>query len=751
MGKKAILVLTIATAFFLLCSAPVLSGEDDSSDDVTSPRIILRPEEGRLGEVVEKVQSLGLRLAENLPRDLLLFDAPPEIDLEGLSDLISGLQGIRWAEPDFPFYAAEVPDDPDYPKQWNLKKINMPQGWDISGGGKASVTIAVVDSGVAYRTSGKFTKAPDFAATHFTAGYDFINNDDYPDDEYGHGTHVAAIIASSFDNSFRAAGMAYDCSIMPVQVLGLNGVGTASSVASGINYAVDSGAKVICLSLASPRHSEAVGEAVKYAYEHGVLCVAAAGNEGSDPGYPGGMDCPADEGIYVLAVGATDFRDVRAHYSNYGTGLDLVAPGGDLTRDDNGDGYGDGIPQESFRVPNNCQSGFTLSWGEGTSMAAPHVAATAGLMLSLNSQLSPQQLSGLITSSCTDLGTPGWDKYHGYGLLDVSGALASVERNSYFFAEGTTRPGFEEWLCVLNPEAEAAQVDFTFYSADGSTQDASYSIPAHSRFSLNVNALVGPDKDVASRVESPTLVFVERAMYFDYHGIWQGGSVCKGATYLAQDWYFAEGTTRSGFEEWLTLANPGNQDADVQLDYLLGAGQGANVSQQLSVPARTRVTVSVNQAVGPDKDVSMKVTSDNPIVAERPMYFSYGAGSWDGGHDVMGANAPASTWYFAEGTTRSGFEEWLTLANPGDQDAMATVDYMLGEGQGPNVTQDWLVPAHARATVSVNQAVGPDKDVSLKVTSDNPIVAERPMYFSYGAGGWDGGSCEVGYDPGNGG
>jgi len=249
MGKKTILVLAIITIFFLLSSAPVLSGEDDSSDEITTARIILRPEEGRLGEVIEKVQSLGLRLAQNLPRGLLLFDAPSELNLDGIADLISGLQGIRWAEPDFPFYAAETPNDPAYPKQWNLNKIKMPQGWDISGGGKASVTIAVVDSGVAYRTSGKFTKAPDFANTHFAAGYDFINNDAYPDDEYGHGTHVAAIIASSFDNSFRAAGMAYGCSIMPVQVLGLNGVGTASSVASGINYAVDNGADVICLSL----------------------------------------------------------------------------------------------------------------------------------------------------------------------------------------------------------------------------------------------------------------------------------------------------------------------------------------------------------------------------------------------------------------------------------------------------------------------------------------------------------------------
>jgi len=744
MGKKTILVLAIITIFFLLSSAPVLSGEDDSSGDITSTGIILRPEEGRLGEVIERVQSLGLRLAQNLPRGLLLFEAPPEIDLDEIANLISGFPGIRWAEPDIPFYAAYEPNDPYYPEQWNLDKINMPGAWDTSGGGDASVTVAVVDSGVAYRTSGKYTKAPDFAATHFAPGYDFVGNDPEPDDEYGHGTHVAAIIASTFDNSFRAAGMAYNCRIMPVQVLGLGGVGTASAVASGINYAVDNGAKVICLSLASPRHSEAVGEAVQYAYEQGVLCVAAAGNEGSDPGYPGGMDCPADEGDYVLAVGATDFRDVRAHYSNYGSGLDLVAPGGDLTRDDNGDGYGDGIPQESFRVPNNCQSGFTLAWGDGTSMAAPQAAAVAALMLSLDSTLKPPDITYLITSSCQDLGTPGWDQYYGYGCLDADAALDAVGSSKWYFAEGTTRGGFQEWLCVLNPQAQEAEVRFNFYLADGTTQNASYSVPPQSRFSLNVNALIGPDSDIAASVESASLVYAERPMYFDYHGVWKGGSTSKGTRSLAESWYFAEGTTRSGFEEWLTLANPGNQNALATVEYMLGAGQGSNIVQDLLVPAHTRVTVSVNQAVGPEVDVSLKVTSDRPIVAERPMYFSYGAGGWDGGHDVMGSVSAGSLWYFAEGTTRSGFEEWLTLANPGDQDTMATVEYLLGAGQGSNVVQDWLVPAHTRVTVNVNQAVGPDKDVSLKVTSDQPIVAERPMYFSYGAGGWDGGHDVMG-------
>jgi len=723
---RSLAVLVLAAALCAAFTVPALSSGTAGGEPSSGQTIILCPEDGKTEEALSDSQSLGLQLDKALPGGMLLMQAPPGID----AAMLEKLPDVSWAEPDLPFYAAETPNDPDYPRQWNLQKINMPSAWDIAGRGQSSVVIAVVDSGVAYRDAGTFSKAPDFAQTSFAPGYDFIANDADPDDEYGHGTHVAAIIASSYNNGFRAAGIASACTIMPVRVLGSDGVGTASAVASGIYLAADNGARVICLSLSSPRHSAAVGEAVKYASSRGALCVAAAGNEGSDPGYPGGMDCPADEGGYVLAVGATDFRDVRAHYSNYGTGLDLVAPGGDLTRDDNHDGYGDGIPQESYIQPGKPQSGYGLIWGEGTSMAAPQVAAAAGLLLSEDPKLTPEDLTHLLTSTCVDLGTPGLDSYYGYGRLNVAAALSGIGQNTWYFAEGTTRAGFEEWLCVLNPEGAEAQVEFTFLMTGGQTQQATFTVPASSRFSLNVASIVGQDKDVAAIISSPRSIFAERAMYFNYQGRWPGGSDAKGSRFPSDNWYFAEGTTRAGFEEWLTLANPGYKDTVAHVAYLLGPGQGSNKTEDWNVPALSRVTVNVNQAVGPEKDVSVHVTSGQPIVAERPMYFDY-HGSMAGGHDVMGAVSPSGSWFFAEGTTRAGFEEWLTLANPGDVDAAVNVEYLLGAGQGQNILQTWNVPARSRVTVSVNQAVGPGKDVSLAIDSDQPVVAERPMYFNY--------------------
>ena len=496
--KRKMVASGVIIAAILAFSAFPAWGDREKAEEPRVNYVVRLRDGGAAHNMLSAARTAELALKRALPHGLCVVEAPAHTTPRDLERL----PGVMWAEEDLPFKAAKTPNDPDYPKQWNLEKINMPEAWDRAGGGDPSVVIAVVDSGVAYRDYGIYSKAPDFASTLIQPGYDFIEMDETPDDAYGHGTHVAAIIASSFGNAFRAAGMAYSCAIMPVRVLGGDGAGTASSVASGIYYAADKGARVICLSLASPRHSRAVGEAVAYAYQKGALCVAAAGNEGSDPGYPGGMDCPADEGNYVLAVGATDYRDQRAHYSNYGSGLDLVAPGGDLTRDDNGDGYGDGIPQESYRVAGNCQSGFTLAWGEGTSMSAPQVAATAGLMLSIDPKLTPEDITQIITSTCRDLGPAGRDDYCGYGLLDAEAALEALGRSTWYFAEGTTRSGFEEWICILNSNDQDALTEVVFLMADGQLQKTGFTVPGKSRFSLNVRSVVGDDKDVAATVSS---------------------------------------------------------------------------------------------------------------------------------------------------------------------------------------------------------------------------------------------------------
>jgi hypothetical protein len=217
---------------------------------------------------------------------------------------------------------------------------------------------------------------------------------------------------------------------------------------------------------------------------------------------------------------------------------------------------------------------------------------------------------------------------------------------------------------------------------------------------------------------------------------------------LSKTWYFAEGTTRDNavdgrYEEWLCLQNPGTTAANVKLHYMLA--DSTTTTQEVVVEPKSRKTVSVNDFLGKDKDVSTFVESDQLILAERPMYFNYRS-KWTGGHDVIGVPVPRTSYYFAEGTTRGNsidgyFEEWLCLQNPGATDATVNVKYLLETGQ--TVERNYPVKKTSRYTVDVNLEVGKDHDVSCVVTSDQPIVAERPMYFFY-HDKWTGGHNVVG-------
>ncbi len=233
----------------------------------------------------------------------------------------------------------------------------MEKAWDISTG--QGVTVAVVDTGI--------RKGTDLAKTCFVSGYDFVNSDTDPIDDNGHGTHVAGTVAQSTDNGVGVAGVAYKSCLMPVKVLDATGSGTYADVASGIIYAADNGAKVINLSLGGSSDSQTLKDAVAYAYGKGVTVVAAAGNNNSRT-----LSYPAAYDAYVIAVGATQYDETKAPYSNYGPSLDLVAPGGNNNLDQNKDGYADGVLQQTFQI-----KGRTISWGyyffQGTSMAAPHV------------------------------------------------------------------------------------------------------------------------------------------------------------------------------------------------------------------------------------------------------------------------------------------------------------------------------------------------------------------------------------------
>ncbi len=312
------------------------------------------------------------------------------------------------------------------------------------------------------------------------------------------------------------------------------------------------------------------------------------------------------------------------------------------------------------------------------------------------------------------------------GGHDVVGATAS--RENWYFAEGTTRDGFEEYLCLQNPGASTAsvQVDYMMMPGSGTNKTVIYPVAPHSRFTVYVNGVVGTGKDVAMQVTSTgNPIIAERPMYFDYLGM-TGGHDVLGAAEPKADWYFAEGTTRDGFQEYLCLQNPGDTATTATVHFMTQGGESGTLS--VPIAAKARNTILVNAEQPPGTDVSLWVHANSNIICERPMYFNY-AGAWTGGHDVVGVNGTSTSWYFAEGTTRGGFDEYLCLQNPNSTMASGTIRFMTGAGQV--IDLPFSVNPNSRSTVWVNQAVGPEQDVSMQVTSNIGIIAERPMYFAY--------------------
>lgn len=316
-----------------------------------------------------------------------------------------------------------VPNDPYYsPYQWHFDNpvyggIHMESAWNITAG-DPSVIIGILDTGVAYETYSVYQKAPDLAGTTFVSGYDFINNDSHPNDDEGHGTHVCGTIAQTTNNNLGVAGIAYNCAIMPVKVLDSEGSGTADALANGLYWAADHGADVVNMSLGWPpgyNPGATVENAVAYAYNNGVTLCAASGNDSQTT-----VAYPAAYNNYCIAVGATRYDEAVAYYSNTGSALDITAPGGDVTIDQNGDGYVDGVLQQTFAA--GAPTSFSYYFYQGTSMATPHVSAVAALVIA-HGTTGPQNVRAALQNTADDLGVTGWDSQYGYGLLNAYAAL----------------------------------------------------------------------------------------------------------------------------------------------------------------------------------------------------------------------------------------------------------------------------------------------------------------------------------------
>jgi len=326
--------------------------------------------------------------------------------------------------------------------QWELNGpfgINALRAWSqasrLGGSGGRGIKVAVLDSGVAYANRGRFRRSPDVSQSRILHGYDFVDGDPFPNDEYGHGTIVASTIAATANNTYGTVGVAYRAQIMPLRVLDSQGQGCPETIARAIRYAVSKDVDVINLSLEifdtpspvprSVTSSPSIRAALIVARRAGTVVVAAAGNS-FDLSVPGRRF-----DTLAINVGGTTEHGCLGDYSNHGPGMDLVAPGGGEDARLSSDPQcapqaapGRDISGVSFR--SETPSVFEiLPRFRGTSTAAPHVAGVVALVLAsgvLGKDPTPSVVERHLKLTAHDLGAPGRDRYYGAGLVDAAAA-----------------------------------------------------------------------------------------------------------------------------------------------------------------------------------------------------------------------------------------------------------------------------------------------------------------------------------------
>ena len=287
-------------------------------------------------------------------------------------------------------YALGTPNDPDFPSQWHLTTIQGPTAWNTTTGSSSQI-IAVIDSGAD-------STHPDLAG-RLVPGWNFVLNRSVTSDDYGHGTAVTGTIGAATNNDVGVAGVTWQNPIMPLVVVDSTGYASYSNIASAITYAVQRGVRIINISIGGTSSSSTLQSAVNYAWSNGAVVFAAAGNSSSSaPMYPAACN-------YVVAVSATNSDDSFASFSEYGSWIDLSAPGNNILTTTEGGGYG-------------------VWWG--TSFASPIAAGVGALALSVKPSLTASGLVALLEQNSDDLGTPGFDDYYGYGRVNAAKAVAAA-------------------------------------------------------------------------------------------------------------------------------------------------------------------------------------------------------------------------------------------------------------------------------------------------------------------------------------
>ncbi len=402
--RCSFLIVALVAAAAVPVSAQEPPRQPPPAGGFAAGRILVKFKPGVGGLSAQRaLAAQSLSVADAVPSlDVLKVSVKPGQELAEIAALRND-PNVLYAEPDYVALAQDtIPNDTYYGSQWGLPKISAPVAWDMTTGSSA-IIIAVVDTGIDldhedFSCADKLT----------TARWNFVAGNSIPEDDNGHGTHVAGIAAACGNNGKGVAGVAWGARLMPIKVLDSSGSGYYSNVAAGITYAVDHGADIVNLSLGGVSNDSTLASAVQYAHDHGVLVVAAAGNCAQD-----GYQCSylynpvMYPGAYptVLAVAATDSGDNWASFSEYQPYVDVAAPGVSIYSTVRTGGYG---------------------YLSGTSMATPYVSGLAALLRSFSPSFTMDQIENTIQSTADDLGAAGKDDYFGYGRINAGRALSSL-------------------------------------------------------------------------------------------------------------------------------------------------------------------------------------------------------------------------------------------------------------------------------------------------------------------------------------
>jgi subtilisin family serine protease len=394
------------------------------------------------GDVALK-RSLGLSR-------IYVFTLSSDADLELALRAFYADPAVEYAEYDFAGHGSFYPDDPRFAEQWGLHNtgqeggtpdadVDAPEAWDVTRGVTTTV-LAIIDTGVDL-------DHPDLVG-RLVDGYDFVNDDTDPQDDHGHGTHVAGTAAAGTNNGLGVAGVCPECRIMPLKVLNSSNWGYYTWWIEGIEYAVDNGAHVINMSLGGTSNSQALRDAVRYAHDANVPIVAAMMNDGnSNIYYPARFN-------ETIAVGATNRTDQRATFSNYGNHIDLVAPGEAILSTVWDDGY---------------------SLKSGTSMAVPHVVGTLGLMHDVYPSAGVEELRDLLWAAAEDQvgppdeDEPGWDRYFGAGRLNAALAVRYATPLTHLTLDGPDEGyvmAHQTFVATAVPITATDRLSFTWEADD---------------------------------------------------------------------------------------------------------------------------------------------------------------------------------------------------------------------------------------------------------------------------------------------